>query len=65
MVADFVGRVEDVEDGGEYGECKTGTVSGGGGYGCGEVLADFGEEFVVVGGLADEMDEEVVGCGEF
>jgi len=28
-------------------------------------LADFGEEFVVVGRLADEVDEEVVGCGKF
>ena len=65
MVADIVGRVEDVEDGGEDGECKPGTIGWGGGNGCGEVLADFGEEFVVVGGLADEMDEEVVGCGEF
>jgi len=28
-------------------------------------LADLGEEFVVVRGLADEVDEEVVGCGKF
>lgn len=30
-----------------------------------EVLAYFGEEFVEIGGLADQMDEEVVGRCEF
>lgn len=28
-------------------------------------MADFGEEFVEVGGLSYEVDEEVVGCYEF
>lgn len=31
----------------------------------GKIGADFGEEFVGVGGLAHEVDEEVVGCDEF
>lgn len=65
MVADVVCWLKDVEDGGEDGEGKAGTIVGRGSYRRGEVLADFGEEFVVVGGLADEVDEEVVSCGKF
>lgn len=65
MVADVIRGVEDVEDGGEDGEGEARAVVGGGGYGGGEVLGDLWEEFVVVGGLADEVDEEVVGCCEF
>ena len=65
VVADVGVGGEDVEDGGEDGEGEAGAVVGGGFYGRGEVLADAGEEFVEVAGLADEVDEEVVGCYEF
>lgn len=65
MIPDVVCGLKDVEDGSKDGKGKAGTVVGGGSYRCGEVLADFGKEFVVVGGLADEVDEEVVGCSKF
>lgn len=53
MVAGFGGGGEDVEDCGEDGEGEAWAVLRGGFYGGGEVGADFGEEFVEVGGLAD------------
>ena len=64
VVAGVVGWGEDVEDCGEDGKGEAGTIGRGGLYGSGEVLTYFGEELVEVGRLADEMDEEVVGCSE-
>ena len=64
VVAGVAGWGEDVEDCSQDGKGETGTVYRGGLYGSGEVLTDFWEEFVEVGRLADQMDEEVVGCSE-
>ena len=65
VVADFIVGGEDVEDCGEDGEGKTGRMLRGGGNRLGKVPADFGEEFVKVRRLADEVDEEIVGGYEF
>lgn len=65
MVAARVGGGEGVEDGGEDGDGYGGTELRGGGNGFGEVGADTGKEDVRVGGLVDEVDEEVVGGRDF
>ena len=48
MVAGVVGRREDIEDGSQNGEGEAGAVGWGRFNGSGEVLADFGEEFIEV-----------------
>ena len=48
MVAGVIGWGEYVEDCGQDGKGKAGPVGRGGFYGSGEILADFGEEFVEV-----------------
>ena len=40
-------------------------MRGRGRYRLREILADFREEFVIVRGLANEVDKEVVSCCEF
>ena len=65
MVAGVIGWGEDVEDCSQDGKSETGSVVWGGLYGSGEVLADFGEEFVKIWGLADQVDEQVIGGYEF
>lgn len=65
VVAGFGVVGEDVEDGGEDGEGEAWAVGGGGRDRVAEVGDDFGEEDEEVGGLDDQVDEEVVGCDEF
>lgn len=56
MVADVIFLRENVEDCGQNGEGKTGAIGFGGGDGLREVVADFWQEDVRVGGLADKVD---------
>ena len=53
VVAGVIGRGQDVEYGRQDGKGETGTIGRGGFYGSGEVLADFGKEFIKIGRLAD------------
>ena len=48
VVAGVIGRGQDVEDGGQDGKGEAGTIGRGGFDGSGEMLADFGKEFVEV-----------------
>lgn len=53
MIAGVIGGGENVEDGSQDGKREARPVAWGGLYGSGEVLADFGEEFVEVWRLAN------------
>ena len=65
VIARVIGRGKDVEYCSQDGKSETGPVVWGGFYGSGEVLANFGEEFVKIWGLANQVDEEVIGGYEF
>ncbi len=57
MVPGLGGRRENIEDRSQYREREAWTIGWGRLYRGGEILADFGEKFVEVWGLADQVDE--------
>lgn len=56
VIPGLVLRWQDIKDGGENGERKSGAIGGRRGYGGREILAYLWEKFIEIGRLADKVD---------
>lgn len=65
MVPNIIVGWEDIEDRSEDRKSKSGTIGRGGCDGRRQILTDFGQKFVNIWRLTNQMDQEVVGRYEF